>query len=105
MNDQNYLEQYVLKALEENGFANLTEENKKLMLPQFVAEAEKRIGATLLPMLNEESAEKFAELTKQESTGPEEWWKFWTENIPNFAEVVDKVLSDYKEEIKTALQG
>ncbi|MBU0545952.1 hypothetical protein KKA13_01725 [Patescibacteria group bacterium] len=103
MPEQNFLEEYVLKILQENGFENLSDENRKLMLPQFVAQAEKRIGAALLPLLDEEKAKKFTELAQDEKTTPEIWWNFWNENIPNFTEVVKKELDSYAEEVKKAL--
>jgi hypothetical protein len=61
---KNFLESYLLQVLNENGFDKLDDDAKKTFFPQFLAQAEQRLGAALLPLLNEESANKFVELTK-----------------------------------------
>ena len=99
----NFLQEYVLKVLKANGFNDLTEENQKKFLPQFVAEAEKRVGMNLLPKLNEENTKKFVELTKKQDASPEEWWEFWSNNVPDFLEIVKSTLADFAEEVKKIL--
>lgn len=99
MATQNPLETLILNVLNENGFDKLDEESKKAYLPQYVAQAEQRLGAALLPLLNEEAAKKFVELTNQE-TAPETWWNFWQTNVVDFEAVVKRVLSDFALEIK-----
>lgn len=99
MSQQNPLEELILGILNENGFENLDEEAKKAYLPQFMAQAEQRIGMALVPLLSEESAKQFVELTKNETT-PEQWWQFWQANVPNFNEVVKEALVGFAKEVK-----
>jgi len=99
MVQENPLEELILNILNENGFDKLDEEAKKEYLPQFLTQAEQRIGAALLPLLNEESAKQFVELTKKE-TNPEQWWEFWQSNVPNFNEVVKEALAGFAQEVK-----
>ncbi len=99
MAQQNPLEELVLGILNDSGFEHLDDEAKKEYLPQFLAQAEQRIGNAVLPLLNEQSAKQFVELTKQETT-PEQWWSFWQENVPNFTEVVKEALSGFAQEVK-----
>lgn len=99
----NLLENYVADVLKANGFENLSEENKKIFLPQFTAEAEKRIGLAILPLLTVETAKELEAMSKKETT-PEEWWTFCSANIPNFITVVGDTLKQYAEEVKEVLQ-
>lgn len=103
MSQQNPLEELILSILNENGFDKLDDEAKKTYLPQFMAQAEQRIGAALLPLLNEESANRFVELTKKQAK-PADWLTFWHDNIPNFDEVVKKTLTDFALEVKESFQ-
>jgi len=100
---KNFLEVYLLQVLNENGFEKLDDDAKKTYFPQFMAQAEQRLGAALLPLLNEESANKFVELTKTKAD-PEAWFNFWQANVPSFDEVVKKTLNEFAAEIKTAFQ-
>ncbi len=100
---KNFLEVYLLQVLNENGFEKLDDDAKKMYFPQFMAQAEQRLGATLLPLLNEETANKFVELTKQQAD-PNTWFEFWNANIPNFEEVIKKTLNDFAVEIKAAFE-
>lgn len=98
---QNPLEQLIVSILNDNGFDKLDDDAKKTFLPQFIAHAEQRLGAAMLPLLNEESANKFVEMTKKQAS-PDEWLKFWHANVANFDEVVKKTLQDYALEVKDA---
>lgn len=99
MPQENPLQELILSILNKNGFENLDEEAKKEYLPQFLAQAEQRIGNALLPLLNEASAKQFVELTKKETT-PDQWWEFWQKNVPNFNEVVREALAGFEQEVK-----
>ena len=101
MPTQNPIEELVVDILNKNGFDKLDQAAQKEYLPQFIAQAEQRIGSALLPLLNEQSAKQFLELSKKE-TAPEEWWSFWQANVPNFAEVVREALSGFAQEIKAS---
>lgn len=102
MAQQNPMEELIVSILNANGFDELDEDAKKMYLPQFVAQAEQRIGAALLPLLNKESAEQFAQLTKQETT-PEQWLAFWEKNVSNFSEVVKNTMDEFAAEVKESL--
>lgn len=102
MSQQNPLEELLAEILNSNGFDKLDEETKREYMPQFMAQAEQRVGAALLPLLNQESASKFVELSQKEST-PDEWWNFWQENVPNFSEVVRQSLMDFAAEVKQSM--
>ncbi|OGH89709.1 MAG: hypothetical protein A2537_02330 [Candidatus Magasanikbacteria bacterium RIFOXYD2_FULL_36_9] len=101
MPQENPLEELVLSILNENGFDKLDEEAKKEYLPQFLAQAQQRIGAALLPLLSEDSAKQFVELSKKE-TNPEKWWEFWQTNVPNFNDVVKNALAGFAQEVKNS---
>ncbi len=103
MAQENPLETLILEVLNANGFDKLDADAKKTYLPQFLAHAEQRIGAALLPLLNEESANEFVVLTKKQAK-PEEWLNFWHKNVANFDEVVKQTLTDFVVEVKSAFQ-
>jgi predicted methyltransferase len=103
MQQQNPLEELVVSVLNENGFGKLDEDAKKTYLPQFIAQAEQRLGAAMLPLLGEQSANEFVKLTKKE-TSSDEWYGFWKKNVPNFDLVVKKTLKDFASEVSGAFQ-
>ncbi|OGH88275.1 MAG: hypothetical protein A3J93_02025 [Candidatus Magasanikbacteria bacterium RIFOXYC2_FULL_42_28] len=98
----NPIEEYVLEALKANGFEKMNDEAQATYFPQFVAHAEQRLGAALLPFMNEKSANEFAKLMKNSKIDPKVWWQFWEKNVPNFVEVVKKTLADFAVEVKQA---
>jgi len=101
----NPLENYVLNILKENGYDKLDEADQKLYLIQFTAEAERRMGAELLPLLDEKSAKKFTELMEKENTSQEEWGKFWVANVPDFQNLIKKVMKDFAAEVRQSFQA
>lgn len=98
-----FLNEYILNVLKQNGYDDLEDSVRQEFVPQLVAHAETRLGASLLPKLDETSAQKMIDLTKDENTTPEEWEKFWQENVSDFSEVVKKTLEDFSIEIKELL--
>ncbi|MFH1947280.1 MAG: DUF5663 domain-containing protein [Candidatus Magasanikbacteria bacterium] len=98
-----FLHEYILEVLSQSGYGELDETTKQEYVPQFVAHAETRIGAALLPELNEESAKKMVELTKNESVTSEDWQNFWQENVSGFAEIVKKTLEEFAVELRDIL--
>lgn len=100
-----FLSDYVLDVLKKNGFADLTPENQAEFLPQFTAEAQRRIGAALLPLLNEDAAEAMIKLGNNEQTTDKDWWSFWNKQVPDFKEVVNQALADYTQDLKKVLGG
>lgn len=105
-NDQqfDFLYLRIQQILDQSGFAHVSEETRDMYLPQFVAEAERRIGLAVMPLLNEDSAKELAELIKNaDTTTPEQMQQFWQTYVPNFPELVDSTLTAYAEEIKQIL--
>ena len=100
-----FLGQYVNTLFDQEGFAEMTEETRKQMIPQFMAEAERRIGIAVLPELSEESAKEFVKLAEDEDVTPEKINAFLQENVPNFKEVVQKTLKDFTVEFKEIMKG
>ncbi len=98
-----FLEDYILKVLEQSGLGELTEENRNKFLPQLVAKAEYNIGIALMPKLSEEDAGKFATMMEDQSITSEAWQDFWKKAIPDFDKIVQEVLIDFGKQCKTLL--
>lgn len=98
-----FLQDFVLKVLKENGFDKLSQADQAAYLPQFMAEAERRLGLKLTAYLNTEAAvgEFNALLTKE--TAPDAWFKFWNAKVPNFNQVVKDTLEEFGKEVKAAI--
>lgn len=103
MKENNILEEFVLRVLAECGLDDLSEENKAAYVPQYVAEAQRRVGEALLPLLDENGVEQLAELIKTKEENGEEWWQFWQNKVPNFNQVVATTLEAYAADMKKAL--
>ncbi len=97
-----FLIEYVLALLEENKIS-LAEEQKKIYVPQIMAQVEMRLGLKLLPQLNDKQTDKFVKLSNNENTSPEEWKNFWHDSAPNFEEKVKEVLVEFTEKTKQLL--
>lgn len=95
-----FLHDYIMQTLSACGYENLSENLKSEYVPQFIAHAETRIGAALLPSLTEAGAKEMAGLLKSEKVTPEDWANFWQKNVPNYPEIVKKTLADFAEEMK-----
>ncbi len=98
-----FLKQFIEHALDEAGFQNLTEETRGQYVPQFVAEAERRIGLALIPRLTEDSAKELEQLLEKDDLTPEEMRNFWTDTIPDFENVVGDTLRSFSQELKDTL--
>lgn len=97
-----FLRDYIEEVLRQNGFGNLSEETKKEFMPRFVAQAELRLGAALLPLLSESAAKEMAKMIEAQENSPEKWSQFWQKNVEDFNGVVEKTLKDFAEEMKQA---
>lgn len=97
-----FLIEYVLALLEENKII-LNDEQKKVYVPQIMAQVEMRLGLKLLPQLNEKQTERFVKMSNNAGTTPEEWSKFWHECLPNFESEVKEVLAVFTEKTKQML--
>jgi len=100
MIQENFLVTFVEKALAENGYTNLTEDMKKELVPQFVAQLEKRIGASLLPYLDVIKAEEFVKLINNKAT-PDQLMEFWVKNVPEYQEIIKKEMDLFIIDLKS----
>ena len=98
-----FLHDYIMQVLSACGYNDLSEDLKKEYVPQFVAHAETRIGAALLPFLKEAGAKEMAGLLKNEKAAPDDWANFWAKNVPSYQETVKKTLEDFAVELKQIL--
>lgn len=97
-----FLIEYVLALFEENKL-NLTEEQKKLYIPQILGQIELRLGVELLPKLNAAQKEVFVKMTNDPKTTAMDWNKFWKDSVPTFDEDVKNILVKFAEKVKTIL--
>ncbi len=100
-----FLRQYIDEILDKVGFVSLNEDTRAEFVPQFVAEAERRIGLALLPKLTEDSATELAALVQKPNVTAEELQTFWKTNVPDFSEVLTETLKNFTEEVKTTVAG
>jgi hypothetical protein len=100
-----FLETFIHKVLDDAGFESMTETTRAQFVPMFVAEAERRLGLALLPMLNDAQAKQLAELANDGNTTPENLAQFWQESIPDFTNVVQATLDQFAQEFKKTLAG
>jgi len=101
----NFLESYIHQLLDEHGFEGLTEETRDEYLPQFVGEAQRRIGLAVLPKLDEAAAKELAELVKAEDVTPEKLRAFWEEKVPDFESIVKETLDAFSVEFAKVMSG
>ncbi len=97
-----FLESFLKDLLDQHGFSKLSEEDQESYLPQFVAEAEKRLGVALLPYLKTETAAAEFEALLQKDASAEEWSAFWQRQVPDFQQVATDALADFAKEVGTA---
>lgn len=102
-NQFNFLTEYVIQLLEDNGFKDLNEKQKNVYIPQMQTRVEERLGLHFLPLLNESQTNKFAELVQNQNVDTNTWQKFWQESISDFDEQVKLVLAGFAEEVKQIL--
>lgn len=97
-----FLIEYVLALLEENKI-ELSEEQKKIYVPQILAQVEMRLGVKLLPQLDAKQTDRFVKLSNNAKTTPEEWKSFWYESVPTFEEDMKSVLMEFAEKTRQLL--
>ncbi|EKE06817.1 MAG: hypothetical protein ACD_18C00267G0002 [uncultured bacterium] len=95
-----FLKVFIEKTLDEAGFETLSEETRSEYVPQFVAEAERRLGLALIPKLSEESVKNLEKFLQQKDFSLEDLQQFWVDNIPDFQATVEQTLLDFKGELK-----
>lgn len=95
-----FLRQYIEQVLDANDFGGLTEDTRAEFIPQFVAEAERRIGLAMLPLLTEDSATELTRLIQDPTVDAATLQRFWETNIPNFSQLLTATLENFAKEIK-----
>lgn len=103
-NQFDFLESFIHGVLDEAGFESLSEETRSQFVPMFVAEAERRLGMALLPLLSESQAKQLVELA-DENGSAEELAAFWQTSVPDFQQIVQQTLSVFAQEFKKTLAG
>lgn len=98
-----FLETYIQRILDENGFEALSEQARAQYVPQFVAEAQRRIGVAVLPMLTEESANALAAIVKDEHVNAEQLRSFWEQHVPDFENIVKQTMDAFAVEMRQTL--
>jgi len=98
-----FLTDYVLKLLEENGLGDLTDEQKNVYVPQLLGQVEQRLGLALMPKLDDAQLEQFTALVNKSGAGPAEWEAFWKGAIPTFEQDVQNVLTEFGGKVKEIL--
>ncbi len=99
-----FLRSYVEELFAQTGFAKLTDQTKRQYIPQFAAEAERRLGLALLPHLDEAAARELVKLVESETVTPEKLKHFWQTNVPDFDAIVQKTLADFAVELQKVIQ-
>lgn len=80
--------------LREVGLSAMPEEQKQAFLAYAQEELEVRVGEEIAAGMTEEKMREFEEAKTDEET--EKWLN---ENKPNYREIVDQTIADFKEEI------
>ena len=102
MTQPTFLQDQVRALLEQHGFNDLSEADKQAYLPQFLAEAERRIGQHVVPHLSEEAADTFIQMLENEKTTQEEWNSFWVGQVPQYEKVVEEALQSFAKDVTAA---
>lgn len=98
--------QYLIKefAKRDPEIANLNQEQLESFMPKLMSHAQYRVGQELIPELDEESAQEFADLQKQEGeVSAERWQQFWEKNVENYEEKVQAALDNFIDECEGLL--
>jgi hypothetical protein len=82
------------KFLRDVGLSAMPEEQKKAFLEYAQEELEVRVGEEIASGMTEEKMREFEDAKTDEET--EKWLN---ENKPNYREIVDKTIEDFKNEI------
>ena len=98
-----FLTVFIQKMFDQNGFLDMKEETRKQFVPLFTAEAERRLGITLMPMLSEDQTKDLVRIVENEKSTADDLANFWKNSIPNFENVVEKALNDFAVEFKSTL--
>ena len=98
-----FLRTYIERLLDDNGFAAVKEDVRAQYIPQFVGEAQRRLGLAVLPLLDKNATDALSTLLDDPNVTQESIRVFWTAHVPNFESIVEKTLMDFAEELKGVL--
>ncbi len=98
-----FLETAIHSMMDEAGFAEMSEETRKQFLPQFVAEAERRIGLAYTAVLDDAGAYAFADLFVGEDVDQAAVQAFLSTHVPNYQALANETLNTFAAEFKTAV--
>ena len=93
-----FFHEYIVSLLTQNGY-NLNDNLQKEFVPQFVAHAQVRVGAALMPLLKAGAVKNMEQLLEGTKTAAENWADFWKENVPNYEAVVKKTMQEFAKEV------
>lgn len=88
--------------MEELGLADLPQDKQEQLLVKMTEVLLKRIFVETMDKLSDQAKEEYEKMVDQEST-PEQVEKFLTANIPDYENVVQKIIGDFKKEMKSDL--
>lgn len=87
----------------EAGLDSMSEETRATYIPQFVSEAQQRLGDALLVRLSPEGRDQLVKVMQTEDMTPETLRAFWVSHIPNFDAEVTAILTGFGNELKDIL--
>ncbi len=96
-----FLKDFIEQLFDDSGFAGLSEDARKQYIPQFTAEAERRIGLVLMPMLDAAQSEELIGIIEDQNADQAEFVAFWHRAIPRFDAIVEETLRDFANEFKS----
>ena len=99
-----FLRSYIEQLLDKHGFETLSEETRAQYVPQFVAEAERRLGIALMPHLDESAAKEFESLLTNEDMTTDQLQSFWQTHVPNFESIVKETLENFAKEFAAIIK-
>ena len=99
-----YLTVFINKILDDAGMENMAEELRDEFVPKFVAEAYKRLGVVLFPLLNKEQIEAYGKLMERSDVEDSMVFDFWKSALPNFEQLVQETLNQFATELKNNLK-
>lgn len=96
MTDDNQIKQTMADEL---GLSGLPEDKQEELLVKMTEVALKRIFIETIDKLSEQDQEAYAQMIDNKAS-PEEIETFLKEKIPNYDEMIKKIVDDFKEEMK-----
>jgi hypothetical protein len=98
-----FLKMYIEKILDDAGFDKMTEETRAQYVPQFMAEAQRRVGLALMPHLDSDATDDLEKILKNDQLSSGVMQEFWKKHVPDFEVILQKTLADFSVELKQTL--